>query len=331
MKTIYKHQGHNSFDKTMLEQGIQEHWNDAELDLNKIDTALWASPYNKTDVFTWEDFIQETYGLFTYVLSDELLNTMAEQFPIAMQFCDLEEALECLNSPMDVIQDDIRIKSYMGENGCSFDEAYAELSKLCETYIPVYFHEIQSQFRDNAFYFVVDEEKILQASEKGDIDNYLISGNKKSKIDYDRIRNDGYAGLEVSSNVCYFGSPFRSWDCDSISVWDANVITVIDREIANISRLANEAPNYSKGRNGEISIFDLADSYLNLEYLYQWVQDNQEKVVDAVQIDILSQEDIQKFVNMVVEERTTRSQINEAQCITEPIEIEQEEFDKTLE
>lgn len=335
MRTIYKHQGHKEFNPELLAKGIAERWGEGFGEWNKVEAALWCSPYNQPNTMTWEDFYTGDYN----DVSRSLLKDFSDIHPISCCFEDWNDfvfwnnVVSSMQYSDKISSNDSFLQSYKDEHELTIEQLREEMTKLYEHLQPVLYGYLKETCRDNAFYFVVDESKVLSAHVPADLDEYLIKkeGYFREFVDFDKIRNDGYAALELCSRGNFRNATFNMWDCASMSIWDGDIVTVIDREIANISRLANDAHIVHQYGRDSVFTVDQADDHMNPEYLYQWMQDNQEKVVDAVQMDIISQEDIQKFVNMVVEERATRSQINEVQYIAEPSEIEQEEFGPTLE
>ena len=59
---------------------------------------------------------------------------------------------------------------------------------------------------------------------------------------------------------------------------------------------------------------------MDVAYLTQWIQDNQEKVVEAVNLDIISQDDLIKVLGTEFTGRTMKdNEQEETQEIEEPI------------
>ena len=69
-----------------------------------------------------------------------------------------------------------------------------------------------------------------------------------------------------------------------------------------------------------MTVYDAADPCMDVAYLTQWIQDNQEKVVDAVNMDIISQDDLIKVLGAEFAGRTMKdNEQEETQEIEEPI------------
>ena len=92
---------------------------------------------------------------------------------------------------------------------------------------------------DNSFKFTLsDKAKILEIHCVDDIANYIkpyiisdsISIPTMQKIDFDKIMEDEYDGIELFLSEDYFNlhfGIFYGWDADSIVVWNANVIETL--------------------------------------------------------------------------------------------------------
>ena len=69
-----------------------------------------------------------------------------------------------------------------------------------------------------------------------------------------------------------------------------------------------------------MTAYDAADPCMDVAYLTQWIQDNQEKVVEAVNLDIISQDDLIKVLGTEFTGRTMKdNEQEETQEIEEPI------------
>lgn len=326
MKTIYKHQGHKEFNPELLARCIAERWGEGFGEWNKVEAALWCSPYNQPNVITWENFYISDYS----DVSRSLLKDFSDIHPISCYFENWDDLVVSMRCSDEILSNDDFLQPYMDEHELTIEQLREEMTKLYEHLQPVLYGYYQETCRDNAFYFVVDESKVLSANVPADLDEYLIKkeGYYRDFVDFDKIRNDGYAALELCSRVNFRNSTFNMWDCASMSIWDGGIVTVIDREIANISRLANDAHIVHEYGRDSVFTVDQADDHMNTEYLYQWMQDNQEKVVDAVAQGIISQEDIEKVLSMVIEDRALSNKFMETE---ESQSMEQDELGPILE
>jgi len=89
------------------------------------------------------------------------------------------------------------------------------------------------------FYFTLsDSAKIFEVHSEDDILPYLISTGTPTftktsigdGIDFDRIFREGYDGMElfISEDYSMHDGVFNVWDCDSIVVWNPDVIQEVE-------------------------------------------------------------------------------------------------------
>ena len=331
MRKIYQHMGHKEFDAEKLRKDVSDKWGQGFNVRNKVDASLWGSPFNEYAAYTWEDFAKDELSSPARLAMKELVKVD----PICAHFEDAADMRYALSDPWTLER---VLSDYLEEQGLRLsdsvlDELSIRLPNLANQADNLE-KEMLEKMRDNSFYFVVDESKILKVHDIEDIRPYFKEAEFGAYhiggylIDYDAMKAEGWCGLEVCSMdalhtyepgyIMPKDSPLRLWDCQSISIWDPDVVTQIPKELACISRMSHEA--HLETFQNTMTVYDAADPCMDVAYLTQWIQDNQEKVVEAVNLDIISQDDLIKVLGTEFTGRTMKdNEQEETQEIEEPI------------
>lgn len=317
--TIYMHQGTDAFDPAVLEHNVSEYW-DKWKDSSKMACALWASPFNDNKDNSWERFWYSDYGnVEKKALEEASFDKGMHTVFIEQNFYDIDDMESFYTQPLEpmtkrlvdfaknndmgitVTKDDI--KQWVAEAPSIIEKAKGIAKTKCQ------------EFRDNSFYFTVDDSKILHIHTRVDIEPYVKDVTppdisfKIFAIDYDKIKESGYDGIELhNASTLRNDSLFYTWDVDSIAVWNPDCIRVIDREIAALSRLAC----------GQLSNIDMIDTTFNVNYLFGWVERNMEAVQQAIDDKIIS---IEQLANVFSQHSESSGRTNDA---NEEIQQEQE-------
>ena len=327
MISVYMHQGSDAFDPAVLEHNVSEYW-DKWRDSSKMACALWASPFNDTKDNSWERFWYSDYGnVEKNALMEASFDKGMHTIFIEQNFCDIDDMISFYTQPMDpmakrlvtfaknndmgvtVTKDDI--KQWVAEAPSIIEKAKAIAESKCQ------------EFRGNSFYFTVDDSKILHIRNKFDIEPYVKDVTppeisfKMFAIDYDKIRADGYGGIELhNASTMRYDSLFYTWDVDSIAIWDPDCMRPIEKEIAVLSRLASNTTNF----------IDIFDPTFNKDYLFDWIGQNMDIVQRAIDDGVITLSNIQQIFTS---QESAGKEIKKDPHIFNSIEINQERDERS--
>lgn len=303
MGRIYVHYGKKEFNKEEFCETQQKNV-DKFLCCDKRPFDLWGSVFNEFGTWSYErligcEFIENTKReirmasdkeraqFFDFLYSIGSNENIFFEMPPEEQSEMLKKYTDAGNKPID------QQKVDAWNIDCDFAklELYEQMKLACQKH------------RENAFYFVVNQDKILHVECMDDIAPYLTKHNihtfdLRNNILFDKLMKDGYAGIELHYGDDYanmhFGTVFKSWPVDSLMLWDVSEMTVISPEIAHIARLAT---NTHLETNDAILIFDKYDPLMNVDGMIDWIQNHQTEVQQAIDDGFITIEDVADLIN----------------------------------
>jgi hypothetical protein len=289
MQTIYTHISQNPqhayFDPDHLKQSARETLGA----FDKPTYGLWASPFNIPNICEWEDYFASELNPNAYKRTKALYQKESNRF---------KSYLQSLGLTRDQFNSLPQAKKYVMQQyydqlppAYTSEEMHFALEKDKDDYT---IDGVNN--RKNAFYFVVDQSRILHVHSAGEIFPYLQSTNSFGmqtglrNINFDRIKADGYDGLELHNAAQLRSCPaFFTWDVDSIVIWNPDCVTQIDKNIAYLARFS--AAIQTK--------YDKLDPDMSGIRLVNWVVTHEDAVRDAIRNNIISFDDVERAIGRV--------------------------------
>lgn len=283
MKTIYMHlprEDGERFNRDLFPKEIPSPLSRTNAFLNKPDMGLWGSPFNTEDRNTWEIFY---YG--NYLSSSDVYRGEARRMSDANHrhyIKELEQTFKIgwnqyVNMPNSELA---KYKEQM-----TFPYSKEDIKAATKRDEIKRFEDIRN-IRKRAFFFTVDDSKVLHVKTLKDIEPYCIEKDpaplmSRFSIDFDKMREDGYHGLDLS--MCAdFRSMFYAWDVSSIVMWDISTVDEVAPELARISRLSYGTRNY----------LDDKDYMMSTEFVLDYMKDNLDSLVEAEKKGLCTYDDV---------------------------------------
>jgi hypothetical protein len=286
MQKIYIHIGNQFYDHKQLE-ATQEF----ELGLrDKPRHGMWASPFNIKGADTWEYFASANLNQNANRHVDVLNRRESQRFEVHLKEAGYSKD-EFYQLPYPQRSEITKDYDY-----CAYAYTPDEMQKAIEL-------DRQSQYqygaseRINSFAFTVDQDKILQVTTMFDIAPYIKaqplgdSGLSYDVIDFDKIKGDGYSGVELCNACGLHYGVFSTWDVDSIVIWDPNCVHEIPKEIAYIARSIADAKD----------MFDAHDPMSDDVTLTRWLAEHIPLIDIAIENEIFTKQEIVQFIEHAIE------------------------------
>ena len=304
---------------------------------SKRECDLWASPFTEKNAFTWEEFWYADTSWTESLARSQCKDSIA---PKSEQQRAFEERLELNRLPiMDyafypasfrkqnkVIKESFRFtdpaqimeyqkqipvwaKVYEARENA--DRRWAQYGEDVQNFIRQTIADKFGGIRKNAFFFAVDQDKLLHVREMSDIEQFIATADEQhpyGQILYDKLQDAGYSGIELHNPRGLRYGPdgkqtvFYLWDVNSVEIWDPTCVKVIDREIACIARMARV----------DCTAIDLYDQYMNHDNLKIWMANNPDAVKNATHSGILSAKDVHDVQHCIYNTWNARAAIEKS-------------------
>lgn len=283
MKTIYMHiprNGNKRFDKELFPKEVPSPLSHTHAFLNKPDIGLWGSPFNTEDRNTWEMYYYGNYLSCKDVYQGE--GRRMREANDSHYYDQLEKTFK-IGWNQYIQMPESELQKYRAQMTMPYSEKEIRIATMKDESRRL---EDIKNIRRDAFFFTVDDSKVLHIKTLDDIEPYVVEKDPaplmtKFSIDFEKIKEDGYHGLDLT--MCAdFKCLFYAWDVSSIVMWDISTVEEVSPELARISRISYSPRN----------LIDDKDMMMTKDFVLDYMKDNLDALMDAEKKGLCSYDDV---------------------------------------